>query len=143
MRPHIDEDLDRMKHIYHGIDGVLVRYHQSLITIGTTTELEPVQSGGASVGRCTSGLYRYIKRRLLSSTGSVIWDLTCQRELAHPAAQVSSYAYRCAMNGKRMEWMCSMDGPFRYDKLGRLPSYLKSAHSSLLSMAASSFIESG
>lgn len=26
VRPHVDDDLDKLKHIYHGIDTVLVRF---------------------------------------------------------------------------------------------------------------------
>ena len=39
MRPHIDEELDNLKHVYNGIDGVLVR--QTGFRSAAQTEYHP------------------------------------------------------------------------------------------------------
>ena len=72
VRPHIDDDLDNRKHIYHGIDSVLVclRYIFVLINVQLSFFYSAllVQRSGTNFCHCAPRFCEVSECRLLSST---------------------------------------------------------------------------
>jgi len=130
IRPHIDEELDNRKHVYHGIDSVLVSSRISNLS----TLTRPLYQSTVAEQICERMPYDY------ASSLNVVYfpqlGSSCRSSgRVLTVFQDSSSAYQCWMNGARKREIGPlMDGVFRRDsfvtrviRLIELPSFHRSA----------------
>lgn len=101
VRPHVDEELDKRKHVYRGIDSVLV---SSLIQFIFDHEhwKQAVKSGRANISDCSRRLRRVFECCIFSSTWFVHLPLFHSVTTTEPLFwKAFSSLYRCVRSGRQ------------------------------------------